>query len=319
MSPSNRQQAMIPEGAELILNPTGTAPGFRVDLSSSRRIWFLPGVPPEMERMWADAVEPQLRESFRLKPTLRRLFRVMGKGESQLQDLLGELPQQFPGIELGFRTRMPENQVKLRAAPGTEGFESAAAWVRERLGKDCFSEDEDVSLAAAVGQLLVGRGEMLAIAESCTGGWIAHLCVTEPGSSRWLERSWVTYSNGAKEEELGVPARLLARVGAVAEETARKMARGARTRSGAAWGLAVTGIAGPSGGTAEKPIGMVCFAVDGPAGAHARTLQLGPRDRGTIRRWASWFALDLLRRQLLRVEAEQRQAAISADPGVGTA
>ncbi len=299
MAPSNRRQAMLPASAEVLENRMGTAPGFALELDDGRRLFFLPGVPFEMRAMWSDRVAPRLSG----RTPRRHLFRVLGRGESQLQDLLGEVPVRFPGIQLGFRAAMPENQVKLTAEPevSPDRFEAAVSAVRALLGRDCFSEREELSLAARVGEILVERGERLALAESCTGGQVAHLCVTEPGSSRWLDRGFVTYSNAAKVDGVGVREATLDAFGAVSEETAAEMARGARAAAGADWGLSTTGVAGPGGGTPEKPVGTVCFAVDGPAGTHTRTLRMPARDRSAVRRFSSFVALDMLRRQIERL------------------
>lgn len=302
MASSNRRQAMLPTGCFVLDNPVGTAPGFGLTAAGAR-LYCLPGVPFEMRRMWSASVVPDLRSALDLRPPQRALFRVLGRGESQLQDLLQDLPERYPGIELGFRTRMPENQVKLVADPGVPGMAEASDAIRARLGSDLFSEDPDEELAGAVGRLLVARGERLALAESCTGGWVSHLVVSEPGSSRWFERGWVTYSNDAKVGDLGVPASTLAEHGAVAEATALAMAEGARDRSGAHWAVAITGIAGPTGGTPDKPVGTICFGVVGPGVQRSKRLQLPARGRTPTRRFSAFIALDLLRRQILRLES----------------
>ena len=299
MAPSNRRQALLPEGAGVLVNRLGTAPGFTLELDAGCRLFFMPGVPFEMKAMWRERVAPHLRAD----PPRRHLFRILGKGESQLQDLLGAAVQRHEGVELGFRAQMPENQVKLVAEPAVpaERFEAAVREVRGLLGRDCFSERPDLGLAGRIGELLVARGERLALAESCTGGQIAHLCVSEAGSSRWLERGFVTYSNEAKVTEVGVAGATLEAHGAVSEEVAVEMARGARSVADVQWGVATTGVAGPGGGTADKPVGTVCVAVHGPAGTRARTLRLPARDRSTIRRFSSYVALDMLRRQVERL------------------
>jgi len=307
MSPTNRKQALLPLGCEVIENPLGTAPGFAVDVAGTR-LFFLPGVPREMKRMVDETVADDIAARYALHPPLRHTFRVMGRGESQLQEQLGSVGERFPGITLGFRTRMPENHVKLEAAPDTASWEQGKAWVRAQLGDDCFTEAPGEELAAVLGRMLVSRGEKLALAESCTGGWIAHLVVSEAGSSRWFERGWVTYSNEAKAQEVQVPTALLDEHGAVSEEVARAMAQGCAREAGVAWGVGVTGIAGPGGGSPEKPVGTVWIAVRGPSGTHARRLGLG-RDRTSNRRFSAWIALEMLRRQVLRAggfgEADQ--------------
>jgi nicotinamide-nucleotide amidase len=198
---------------------------------------------------------------------------------------------------------MPENQVKLVADPSIpqDRFGEAVAAVRELLGRDLFSEDQDLSLAGCIGELLVQRGEQLALAESCTGGLIGHLCVTEAGSSRWLERGFVTYSNAAKISEVAVSEETLETHGAVSEEVAAQMAAGARAVAGVQWGIGVTGIAGPGGGTPDKPVGTVCIAIDGPGTSRVRRLVLPARGREMVRRFSAVIALDMLRRQIVRL------------------
>ncbi len=299
MAPSNRKQASMPTGAALLVNRQGTAPGFSIDVGQGR-LYCLPGVPSEMKSMFAEIVSPDVRAFVAIDPPLRHTFRVMGQGESQLQGLLGDVPERFPGVTLGFRAQMPENHVKLVAEPATPGWDDAVALVRERLGRDCFTEDPTEELAAVIGRLLLARGHTLATAESCTGGWVAHLIVSVPGSSAWFERGWVTYSNRSKREEVGVPAAVLEEHGAVSQETARAMADGARAAAGADWGVSVTGVAGPDGGSPDKPVGTVWVAIAGPTGTRDRQLQLGARDRTMNRRFSTWLALEMLRRQLLR-------------------
>lgn len=301
ISPSNRKQAVLPTGSTVVENLHGTAPGFSIDGPGGQRLWFLPGVPREMKAMVDELVLPDAIARFAPIPPLRHTFRVMGRGESQLQDQLAEVESRWPGVGLGFQAKMPENHVKLTAAPGTGGWREAVQWVREQLGENCFSEDPSESLGARVGAMLGARGEFVAVAESCTGGLVAHLLVSEPGSSSYLDRGFVTYSNRAKTEVLGVPAALIEEHGAVSEEVARAMAVGARDRAGVTWGLSTTGVAGPGGGSPEKPVGTVWIAAAGPAGVHARLLRLG-RDRTMNRTFSAWLALELLRRQILRAE-----------------
>jgi nicotinamide-nucleotide amidase len=251
--------------------------------------------------MWLEEVRGSLRSGLTIIPPNRHLFCTMGSGESQLQESLGSIPEEFPDVVLGFRARVPGVQVKLEAPPGCESFDAAIAVVRERLGADLFSEDEAVSLAGRVGALLVQRGEQLALAESCTGGWIGHLCVTEAGSSRWFERGAISYSNEAKVAMLGVRSATIEQNGAVSAEVATEMAEGAARAAGVAWGLAVTGIAGPGGGSPEKPVGTVHVAVSGPSGERSRKLFLPTGSRTITRQYSAHIALDMLRRQLIRL------------------
>ncbi len=304
MSPTNRKQAMLPAGCELIPNPRGTAPGFAVEIDGAL-CCFLPGVPSEMKAMAGQTVLPRARERWILDEPLTATFRVAGVGESNLQQRLQGIDDLDPRVQLGFRTYMHENHVKLLLPgeavdrDGTAAFEQVRAEVRERLGHDCYSEDPDESLAAAVGHLLARRGETVTTAESCTGGMVASLITSVSGSTAWFERAYVTYANEAKQEMLGVPEELLIDHGAVSEPVARAMAEGVRAAAGASWGLALTGIAGPTGGTPTKPVGMVYVAVAGPQRTHVRELRLF-RDRDLNRRLSAQIALEMLRREMAR-------------------
>jgi len=301
MAACNEKQALLPQGATLLPNPLGTAPGFMVQTVGGCRVFCLPGVPHEMRRMWLEEVLPSLLNNINIVAPQRHLFCTIGRGESQLQESLGAIPEEFPGVLLGFRARIPGVQVKLEAAADCSAFAAAVATVRTRLGRDLFSEDEEVSLAARVGHLLVSRGEQLALAESCTGGWIGHLCISEAGSSRWFERGAITYSNEAKIAMVGVDRSTLEDHGAVSSEVAIEMARGAAQAAGVAWGLAVTGIAGPGGGSEEKPVGTVHVAVVGPSGHREKRLFLPTGSRTVTRQYSAHIALDMLRRQLIRL------------------
>lgn len=301
MAACNEKQAWLPKGSTLLPNPLGTAPGFLIQTESGCRIYCLPGVPHEMRRMWQKEVRGSLLAGITIIPPDRHLFCTMGAGESQLQETLGSVPEEFPGVTLGFRARVPGVQVKLEATPGARSFSEAIAAVRERLGADLFSEDEAITLAARVGALLTQRGEQLALAESCTGGWVGHLCVTEAGSSRWFERGAITYSNAAKVAMLGVAPTTIEEHGAVSAEVALEMAEGAAHAAGVSWGLAVTGIAGPGGGSQEKPVGTVHVAVCGPSVKRGRHLFLPTGSRTITRQYSAHIALDMLRRQLIRL------------------
>lgn len=312
----NRKQAVLPVGSERLDNDFGTAPGFAL---ASPRAWmaFMPGVPREMKGMFEGRVVPRLRERFALVPGRLVTLRTTGYGESDLQERIGSgvgLPGGSDPFVLSFRTKLPENFVKLRFHPHVPDDEVArvAAEIAERIGSPLFASEglsapvapwadpEGGELAAVVGRALVRAGHTLAVAESCTGGRVAAMCTAIPGSSAWFVEGAVTYANAAKVRMLGVPEALLAEHGAVSEPVARAMAEGLRTRSGADWALATTGVAGPDGGTADKPVGLVHIAVSGPSGTDHRALRLsGERER--IQILASAGVLDLLRRTLAPV------------------
>jgi nicotinamide-nucleotide amidase len=304
MNPSIRKQAMLPEGADVLFNPVGTAPGFGLKVGRCL-FFFLPGVPFEMKRMLAFQVVPRIlalmggRREHRLIKTLS----CFGLTESLTGERLVGLGVEFPGVQLGLRAKFPEIQVKLYASGADEAgisqqIEKAAGWARRRL-KDIVFSDSGEPMAAAVGGLLRQRKATLAVAESCTGGLISHLLTEVAGSSDYFLFSAVTYANQAKTAVLGVSADTLSRCGAVHEDTAREMAAGVRRVSGATHGIATTGIAGPTGGSAEKPVGTVCIGL----ACEERTLGFRfyyTYDRRSMnKQMFAMKALDILRRELL--------------------
>ncbi len=301
---SNRKQAYLPAGAECLENPVGTAPGFAMTVGRCR-FFFLPGVPGEMKRMLADWVLPGIREmeGGRRGFCLVKTLSSFGLGESVTGERLAELEKALPGLKLGLRAKFPEIQVKLYAH-GTEKdvldrlLESGAAWARERIGKYIFSEENE-PMAAVVGRLLLDRHATLAVAESCTGGLISHWLTEVPGSSDYFLFSGVTYSNDAKVAVLGVDPRTLEGQVAVSEETAAEMAAGARRVAGADFGLSVSGIAGPAGGSGEKPVGTVCIGLATREGARGRRFFFPFGGRSMKKMIFAMKALDLLRRELM--------------------
>ena len=303
MNPSNRKQALFPEGASVLYNHMGTAPGFQVRIGGCA-FSFMPGVPNEMYAMFEEQVLPQL-QAAQGKGRQFRLVRVIstfGLPESAVGEKVAAMTEQYPDIKLGLRAKFPEIQVKLYLnvtdeAQGRERLDAAVKWVAERLQPYAFSFEER-TMAAEVGALLLERGATLALAESCTGGLIANWVTNTPGSSGFFLFSAVTYANEAKMKVLGVEEETLVRCGAVAEETARQMAAGARNTAGATYGLATTGIAGPDGGTEEKPVGTICIGLATPEETLSRKLTISFGRRLMNKRLFAMLALDLLRRQL---------------------
>jgi nicotinamide-nucleotide amidase len=292
----------LPRGARVIPNPVGSAPGFALALGRARLV-CLPGVPPEMEAMFTASVRPWLAGCFRgARPILLRLVRSYGLSEGEVNRRLLDLFRRDPAAVLGLRAVTQTGGVDVRLRVG--GLPAARARalavlvtdeIRRRLGDAVYTVGRD-GLETVVAGLLLGRKQRLALAESCTGGLIGHRLTNVPGSSGFLD-SVVSYSDRSKLRLLGVPAETLARHGAVSPETVSAMAEGARRAAGADLGLAVSGIAGPGGGTAAKPVGLVQFALaaaDGVA-TEARTFR---GNREAIKWHASQFALDLLRRHL---------------------
>ncbi len=311
LNPSNRKQAFLPEGAEMLPNPVGTAPGFALAIGRCR-FFFLPGVPHEMRRMLDREVLPRIavlagkHREFRLVRTLS----CFGMTESRVGDRLEGLSAAVPGVRLGLRAHFPVIQVKLYAAGYEEPavqriLERAVGWTREALGAVVFGEGDE-SLSAVVGRRLLEARQTLAVAESCTGGLLGHLLTETPGSSSWFRGGVVAYANEAKAGLLGVAQRTIASRGAVHEETAAEMAAGVRRVFGASWGLSTTGIAGPSGGSAEKPVGTVCIGLCGPDGSsQAFRFRLNYDLRSRNKTVFAYKALDLLRRALAGIPPEE--------------
>lgn len=295
MSASNEKQADFPRGAAILPNETGTAPGFCVTIGRAVAA-FLPGVPSEMKAMFHASVLPKLAAIPRPETHQIRL-RTYGLPESTVNDLLRGI-EATHGVTIGYRARLPEIEVKVLATGerAEARVVSATAAVRAALG-DAIYGHGDTSFPATVLAELGARGATLALAESCTGGLVAELLTDVPGSSRVFLGGVVAYSNAAKSALLRVDAAILAAHGAVSEPIARAMAEGARARFGSTLAAAVTGIAGPDGGTAEKPVGLVHFAVAGEHGTSAKALTF-TGSRSDVRKRAAFAALALVRRAL---------------------
>ena len=292
-----RKQASLPEGAHS-LGLAGTAPGIVLETDGCVVV-VLPGPPPELQRLWrhALATQPVRRLLARARPPLRRTLRFYGTSESAIARALAESGGDGDGVAATVCARDFEIHVDLVAAQGAEErSERLAAGLRERAREHLFSEDE-----RPVGELVLSlcreRGWKLATAESCTGGLVAARLTAIPGSSEVFRGAIVAYDDAVKREQLGVPAAVLARHGAVSAETAAAMAAGARERLEAELAVSVTGIAGPGGGTPAKPVGLVYLHAAGPDGELAAEFSV-PADRETIRARAAVASLHLLRRLL---------------------
>ena len=297
MAASNAKQADFPRGATILPNPNGTAPGFSVTLHRAAA-FFMPGVPHEMKAMFHASVAPVIQPlvADRGHQTLLRTF---GLPESEVNDRLSGI-EAARNVTIGYRARLPEIEVKVlaRAPTGEEArarSEAAAEEVRARLGDEFVYGEGDTSLPEVVCRLLESRSLTLACAESCTGGLVAELVTAVPGSSRSFLGGVVSYANSAKTELLGVDEELLRKHGAVSAEVARAMADGARRRFGSSIAVGVTGIAGPDGGTAEKPVGLVHWAVASDAGVEAKHAVFSG-NREQVRRRSAYAVLALVRR-----------------------
>jgi len=302
MPPANRIQAMIPRGAKMIFNTAGTAAGIDAPLGRCR-VFVMPGVPKEMKIMFARDVLPHLRQESRGAVILSRTLHTFGLGESAIAEKLGDLMRRDRNPSVG--TTVSGGIVSLRVNarfPSLERARSEAeqtvALCRTALGSLIYGEDEQTLQQVVAAQLIAAAGVTVATAESCTGGLLAKMLTDVPGSSKYFQQGWVTYSNQAKQELLGVSEQRLSEHGAVSEPVVLAMADGARARARSTFALSISGIAGPDGGTPTKPVGTVCIALAHPDGAAARTF-LFPGDREFIRDRSAKMALALLRYHLM--------------------
>ena len=297
---ANHQQAMIPRGARVLANRHGTAPGIWLEDERRRWVAMLPGVPREMRGMLADTLLPLLRE--RAGPAAgvvrSRTLRTTGIAESVLAERLGEVAREAAGLPVAYLPGIRGVDLRLTArglpahAADARLAEGIAA-LRERVGAHAYGED-DADLAAVVLERCRARGLRVAVAESCTGGLLGARLTAVPGSSDVVVGGVIAYANEVKTALLGVPETLLAEHGAVSEPVARRMAAGVR-RLGAAVGVAITGVAGPGGGSPEKPVGTVWVAVALEGREEARVARL-VGDREEVRERAAQMALDMIRR-----------------------
>jgi nicotinamide-nucleotide amidase len=312
LTPTNAKQADFPEGADILPNPVGTAPGFGVRVGECVA-YFMPGVPGEMRRMFEEQVARRIR-SLAPNNLFQYHLRTFGLPESVVGEKLGGVEEAFPGTTIGYRAHFPEIEVKVLARGAThaaahELCDRATLEVRARLGAHVWGEADD-TFAGVVGRALRARGWTLAIAESCTGGLVGHMLTREPGASEFLLLDAVTYANSAKASILGVDEEAIRWHGAVSPEVACMMAEGARRVSGADLALSLTGVAGPSGGSENKPVGTVYIALARPDGATDVEHRLFNGERSRIQTLASYVGLQLVRELCL-------SRAVGEVPGSG--
>ena len=302
-SPSNRRQAFLPQGAELLPNPTGTAPGMIWSPVPGFTVLTFPGVPSEMKAMWQQTAAPWLRQSGLAAGVFAsRMLRFWGVSESALAEEMADLLEQVNPTVAPYAGA---GEVKLRITARAEHLAEAEALlepvdreIRRRTGLSCFGVDEQ-SLAAVVLDRLRQRGQSVAVAESCTGGGLGAALAAVPGASDVFLGGVIAYANRVKQQVLGVPEALLETHGAVSDPVAEAMAEGARRLTGADWGLAITGVAGPGGGSEQKPVGLVHIALAGPQGCSSEGLRFGTsRGRAWIQTLSAGEALNRLRLQL---------------------
>lgn len=299
--PSSKQ-ALLPEGVRLIPNPVGTASGFIIE-NRGQEFMFLPGVPAEVEAMTESFLLPYLRKKASgLQVIINRTLRVFGLGESAIQERLKGAISENTAVSLAYLPAYPEIRLRLTgigADPKTvqKNLDTIMGIINEKIGEFVYSVDDE-PLEAVVGKLLGANRATLAVAESCTGGLISHRITNISGSSDYFERSVVVYSNRAKSELLGIPQSVFTEHGAVSEQVARLMAKQVRERSGTTFGLSVTGIAGPTGGTAEKPVGTVFIGI-----ASTHTIEVNNYclfgNREQIKQMSAQIALNNLRKFIL--------------------
>ena len=305
MPACNAKQADFIVGARVLENPGGTAPGFWGKRGGTE-IVLLPGVPSEMKEIMESSVLPVLRERAGGVVGRRRILRIAGMGESAVEELVTPVYAKWKDDPVTILASPGEVQLHLSVTgdPGDaeRRLEAMASDFRAVLGSRIFGEDAE-DLPQTVGRLLRESHRTVALAESCTGGMVSSLLTDVPGSSEYFLGSIVSYANAAKEALLAVDAATLRQQGAVSEESALAMARGAREKFGADVAVSVTGIAGPDGGSAEKPVGTVYFGLSSRSGASAAKKRLFVGDRAIVRRAASIQALELLRRHLRGEEA----------------
>ncbi len=305
MTTSDRKQAQLPVGADILPNAKGSAPGIIWQPQANVTILTFPGVPTEMEQMWRTTAVPFLKSQGWGQATVcSRMLKFWGLREVELAEKVAEfLALENPTVAPYANWGEVKLRISARAAT-PEAARDLMAPVEEKLrhiaGEDCFGADED-TLATVVGQLLRDRGQTLAVAESCTGGGLGHMLTEVPGSSDYFLGGAIAYANAVKVALLGVDAGMLERQGAVSAEVAAAMAAGVRDKFDSDWGLSITGVAGPGGGTDSKPVGLVYIGVAGPGGqCHSEEYRFGSdRDREWIRHLSACSALDGLRRKLL--------------------
>lgn len=299
ISDLNKSQAMVPEGALVLVNDFGTAPGLILEEKGKVAV-LLPGPPRELKPMWRNRVVPWLKERLAAQkqpPVYERIWRVLAIGESRVQDLLEPVLKDVGNFEFGYCARSGEVDFRL-ITNDPAALDKAAPIIYGKLGDAIYAEG-DLSMEQVVIDLAKSQNKKIATAESCTGGFVAHRLTNVSGASAVLEYGWVTYANAAKIAEIGVPPELLAQHGAVSEEVAKAMAQGALETAKADVAVALTGIAGPDGGTPDKPVGTVWIAV-----AQKNTVTALKKnfttDRETFKYMASQTALDMVRKVFIQ-------------------
>jgi nicotinamide-nucleotide amidase len=296
------RQAFVPAGADVLPNENGTAPGLYLPANinpavPSPHLFLLPGPPRELQPMFRNFVAPVLhRLTAESKKAAMRTFHIANMGESIIEKKIGDLVAAVPGIELGYCARPGEVDVRVIGRAATVA--QAEEIIREKLGNAIFSASDE-TLAAVLIRLLSEREQTLALAESCTGGFLADQITNVPGASKVFVAGYVTYSNDEKIRTLDVSRESIEKFGAVSEQVATEMADGVRARTGATHGIATTGIAGPTGGSEKKPVGTVFIGLGSENQPTRWEKFFFPSDRATFKQLVAQHAFDLLRKRLL--------------------
>jgi nicotinamide-nucleotide amidase len=295
------RQADVPAGAEVLPNQNGSAPGLylRANINpqiQSPYLFLLPGPPRELQPMFRAFVMPILRSIVPLSASIdRRLYKIVNMGESLVEEAIGDRVLAIPDVELGYCARPGEVEVRIVGKP--KAIERADAIIRSTLGSSVFSA-ADETLEEVIVKLLVQRNQTVAVAESCTGGLLANRITNVPGASEVFLAGYVCYANQAKINMLNIDPQLIEKHGAVSEQVARALAEHARACAGSDYALATTGVAGPSGGSPEKPVGTIYITLAASSETIAKKFFF-PTDRETFKQIATQAALDLLRRRLI--------------------
>jgi nicotinamide-nucleotide amidase len=295
------RQSLVPEGAQILPNENGSAPGLylRADINPqihSPHIFLLPGPPRELQPMFRDSAMPILRSIVKGPPRFeRRFYKIASMGESLIEEAIGKKILAIPGIELGYCARPGEVDVRIIGA--RPALEQADQIVRAELGEAIFTTSDE-TLEEVLVKLLTKKKQTLAIAESCTGGLLTNRITNVPGASAVLLAGYICYANQTKINILGIDPKLIEEHGAVSEPVAKAMAEGARKRARSTDALATTGIAGPSGGSEEKPVGTVYVALAGESDTKIKKLFF-PSDRETFKQLTAQVGFEMLRRKLI--------------------
>ena len=316
LTESSRRQASLPVGAEVLPNPVGTAPGVLWEPRPGLLIMTFPGVPREMQAMWQETAVAYLKEKGWNRGVIHsQTLKFFGIGEETLASKVSHyLAQENPTVA----PYAGEGEVKLRISARADSVAAANALIEpvaqelQRLGGEFYFGRDEESLASVVGQQLQARAQTLSVAESCTGGGLGHLLTATPGSSAYFWGGVISYDNRVKQQVLGVNEQVLATQGAVSAEVAAMMAEGVRDRLGTDYGLSITGVAGPGGGSREKPVGLVYIGLASPNGTMTYKKLFGAgRNREAIRQRSALSALNILRLDILRLNISRPEISRS--------